>query len=106
MIFRQFEGLFPMPVYFEVGVPQSFAWHLLSRYITSCPSENKPIQWNVSVESAVSFASFFPLRLTLFSNRFTLPSKSSTDLLALTLASKRRLTPAEALVSIAHYIYE
>ncbi|OXG26218.1 hypothetical protein C360_06819 [Cryptococcus neoformans Bt15] len=47
MIFRQFEGLFPMPVYFEVGVPQSFAWHLLSRYITSCPSENKPIQWNV-----------------------------------------------------------
>lgn len=49
MIFRQFEGLFPMPVYFEVGVPQSFAWHLLSRYITSCPSENKPIQWNVSV---------------------------------------------------------
>lgn len=24
MIFRQFEGLFPMPVWFEVGVPQSF----------------------------------------------------------------------------------
>ncbi|KAE8165249.1 hypothetical protein BDV40DRAFT_286258 [Aspergillus tamarii] len=41
MIFRQFEGLFPMPVWFEVGVPQPWAWTLLAPYISSCP-ENRP----------------------------------------------------------------
>lgn len=69
MIFRQFEGLFPMPVYFEVGVPQNFAWTLLSRYITSCPSENKPLEWNVSVWSAVLFASFLPPEAYAFSQQ-------------------------------------
>lgn len=38
MIFRQFEGLFPMPVWFEVGVPQSWAWTLLAPFISSCPA--------------------------------------------------------------------
>jgi hypothetical protein len=38
MIFRQFQGLFPMPVYFEVGIPQAFAWTLLAPYITECPA--------------------------------------------------------------------
>ncbi|KAH8552939.1 Rds1 protein [Umbelopsis sp. PMI_123] len=43
MIFRQFEGLFPMPVWFETGITQSMAWTLLSRYIKSCPEGNPRI---------------------------------------------------------------
>ncbi|KZT29028.1 Rds1 protein [Neolentinus lepideus HHB14362 ss-1] len=45
MVFRQFEGLFPMPVYFETGITQSMAWTLLSQYISHCPAENPRIQW-------------------------------------------------------------
>lgn len=45
MIFRQFEGLFPMPVWFEVGVPQSWAWTLLAPYISSCPSNQTRLVW-------------------------------------------------------------
>ncbi|KAI5801230.1 ferritin-like domain-containing protein [Geopyxis carbonaria] len=44
-IFRQFEGLFPFPVWFEVGVPQSFQWTLLAPYIKSCPTENPLLPW-------------------------------------------------------------
>lgn len=43
MIFRQFDGLFPMPVWFETGIPQSWAWTLLAPYISSCPAnQSKP----------------------------------------------------------------
>ncbi|KAI2615304.1 ferritin-like domain-containing protein [Hypoxylon sp. NC1633] len=45
MIFRQFEGLFPMPVWFEVGIPQSWAWTLLAPYISSCPSNQTRLIW-------------------------------------------------------------
>ncbi|KAM7186115.1 hypothetical protein V8F20_011521 [Naviculisporaceae sp. PSN 640] len=45
MIFRQFEGLFPMPVWFEVGVPQSWAWTLLAPYISSCPQNQTRLVW-------------------------------------------------------------
>lgn len=45
MIFRQLQGLFPMPVWFETGIPQSYAWTLLSPYIKSCPSNNPLIEW-------------------------------------------------------------
>ncbi|KAE8131807.1 ferritin-like domain-containing protein [Aspergillus pseudotamarii] len=45
MIFRQFEGLFPMPVWFEVGVPQSWAWTLLAPYISSCPENQTRLAW-------------------------------------------------------------
>ncbi|KAJ6101911.1 Protein rds1 [Penicillium sp. IBT 16267x] len=45
MIFRQFEGLFPMPVWFEVGVPQSWAWTLLAPYISSCPANETRLVW-------------------------------------------------------------
>lgn len=45
MIFRQFEGLFPMPVWFEVGVPQSWAWTLLAPYISSCPQDQTRLIW-------------------------------------------------------------
>ncbi|KAK3938640.1 ferritin-like domain-containing protein [Diplogelasinospora grovesii] len=45
MIFRQFEGLFPMPVWFEAGVPQSWAWTLLAPYISSCPAGQTRLIW-------------------------------------------------------------
>ncbi|KFY44095.1 hypothetical protein V495_03639 [Pseudogymnoascus sp. VKM F-4514 (FW-929)] len=45
MIFRQFSGLFPMPVWFETGIPQSWAWTLLAPYIASCPSNAKRLAW-------------------------------------------------------------
>lgn len=45
MIFRQFEGLFPMPVWFEVGIPQSWAWSLLAPYISSCPMNQTRLVW-------------------------------------------------------------
>jgi len=45
LIFRQFEGLFPMPVRFETGIPQSWAWTLLSPYIASCPENQTRLVW-------------------------------------------------------------
>ncbi|QSZ34574.1 hypothetical protein DSL72_006168 [Monilinia vaccinii-corymbosi] len=45
MIFRQFAGLFPMPVWFETGIPQSWAWTLLAPYISSCPADSKRLVW-------------------------------------------------------------
>ena len=45
LIFRQFEGLFPMPVYFEPGIPQSFAWTLLAPYITGCSDDTPRLAW-------------------------------------------------------------
>ena len=45
--FRQFEGLFPMPEWFETGIPQTWAWTLLSPWIVSCPEENQPLAWEI-----------------------------------------------------------
>jgi Ferritin-like domain len=45
LIFRQFDGLFPMPIWFEVGVPQSWAWTLLAPYISSCPEDQTRLVW-------------------------------------------------------------
>lgn len=45
-VFRQFQGLNPMPYDFIVGVPQSFLWTLLAPYITSCPSTNPRIEFS------------------------------------------------------------
>ncbi|CAE6438405.1 unnamed protein product [Rhizoctonia solani] len=45
MVFRQFEGLFPMAVWFETGITQSMAWTLLAPYLEECPKENHRIQW-------------------------------------------------------------
>ncbi|KDE08472.1 hypothetical protein MVLG_01254 [Microbotryum lychnidis-dioicae p1A1 Lamole] len=47
MIFRQFQGLFPMPMWFVTGVPQAFQWTLLQRYIKSCPANNPTIQFQI-----------------------------------------------------------
>ncbi|KAE8408045.1 hypothetical protein BDV37DRAFT_296948 [Aspergillus pseudonomiae] len=37
--------LFPTPVWFEVGVPQSWAWTLLAPYISSCPENQTRLAW-------------------------------------------------------------
>jgi len=34
-----------MPVWFETGIPQSWAWTLLAPYISSCPSNSKRLVW-------------------------------------------------------------
>lgn len=60
VIFRQFDGLFPMPVWFEVGIPQSWAWTLLAPYISSCPANQTRLVWenfpalNISTSSNYS----------------------------------------------------
>lgn len=45
MIFRQFSGLHPMPVWFETGIPQSWAWTFLAPYISSCPENTTRLAW-------------------------------------------------------------
>ncbi|KAK9489935.1 hypothetical protein V1508DRAFT_435329 [Lipomyces doorenjongii] len=45
MIFRQFEGLFPMPVWFQTGITQSMAWTLLAPYITGCSRDSPRLAW-------------------------------------------------------------
>ena len=45
MIFRQFDGLFPMPLWFIPGIPQSWAWTLLAPYISSCPANTTRLAW-------------------------------------------------------------
>ncbi|GAA5976933.1 hypothetical protein JCM10908_005684 [Rhodotorula pacifica] len=45
MIFRQFQGLPAMPEWFETGLPQTYAWTLLSPYIKSCPPNNPRIEF-------------------------------------------------------------
>jgi len=38
-------GLFPMPVWFETGIPQSWAWTFLAPYISSCPENCTRLAW-------------------------------------------------------------
>ncbi|CAG8909143.1 unnamed protein product [Penicillium egyptiacum] len=45
MIFRQFEGLFPMVEWFEVAIPQSWGWTLLAPFISSCPENQTRLIW-------------------------------------------------------------
>ncbi|KAF2097088.1 hypothetical protein NA57DRAFT_41819 [Rhizodiscina lignyota] len=45
MIFRQMSGLHPMPVWFETGIPQSWAWSYLAPYISSCPENQTRLAW-------------------------------------------------------------
>ncbi|EFR04529.1 hypothetical protein MGYG_07535 [Nannizzia gypsea CBS 118893] len=46
MIFRQFEALQPMPVWFEAGIPQSWGWSLLAPFISSCPDDARLVWRN------------------------------------------------------------
>ncbi|KAL1976572.1 hypothetical protein VTN31DRAFT_2854 [Thermomyces dupontii] len=45
LVFRQFDGLFPMPEWFQVGVPQSWAWTLLAPFISYCPANQTRLVW-------------------------------------------------------------
>ncbi|KAK3705372.1 hypothetical protein LTR37_013345 [Vermiconidia calcicola] len=45
MAFRQMSGLHPMPVWFETGIPQSWAWTFLAPYISSCPTNTTRLAW-------------------------------------------------------------
>ncbi|BGP38585.1 conserved fungal protein [Rhodotorula kratochvilovae] len=45
VIFRQMQGLPAMPEWFTTGLPQSYAWTLLSPYIKSCPPNNPRIEF-------------------------------------------------------------
>lgn len=45
MIFRQMSGLHPMPVWFETGIPQSWAWTFIAPYISSCPENTTRVAW-------------------------------------------------------------
>ncbi|KAJ5757462.1 uncharacterized protein N7511_006156 [Penicillium nucicola] len=45
LIFHQFEGLFSMVEWFEVGIPQSWAWTLLAPFISSCPENQTRLIW-------------------------------------------------------------
>ncbi|GAA5979320.1 hypothetical protein JCM5350_006966 [Sporobolomyces pararoseus] len=45
MAFRQLQGLPAQPEWFETGLPQSYAWTMLSPFIKSCPSTNPRIEW-------------------------------------------------------------
>jgi len=45
MAFRQMSGLQPMPVWFETGIPQSWAWSYLAPYISSCPANQTRLAW-------------------------------------------------------------
>jgi hypothetical protein len=54
MIFRQFSGAHPMPVYFETGISQSMAWSLLSKYIVGCPDSTPRIGWQIFPELNVT----------------------------------------------------
>ncbi|KAI6046056.1 ferritin-like domain-containing protein [Pisolithus marmoratus] len=47
MAFRQLEGLFPMAVWFVAGIPQAWAWTMLSPYLVHCPPENPYIKWQI-----------------------------------------------------------
>jgi Ferritin-like domain len=67
MIFRQFEGLFPMPVFFEAGIPQSWAWTLLAPYITGCSNDTPRLVWQN-----------FPALTVLNNPNATAPLKNAT----------------------------
>ncbi|CAP93350.1 hypothetical protein E8E15_001265 [Penicillium rubens] len=45
MAFRQMSGLAPMPVWFENGWPQSWAWTMLAPYISYCPENTTRLAW-------------------------------------------------------------
>lgn len=45
MSFRQMLGLHPQPVWFEAGIPQSWAWTYLAPYISSCPANTTRLAW-------------------------------------------------------------
>ncbi|KZT72231.1 hypothetical protein DAEQUDRAFT_736363 [Daedalea quercina L-15889] len=45
MILRQFEGIFPMPYWFNPAITQSMQWTLMAPYIVGCPDENNRVEF-------------------------------------------------------------
>lgn len=45
--FAMMEGLFPQVYWFNMGLPQSYAWSLLVQYISACPPSNPRVNFNV-----------------------------------------------------------
>ncbi|KAH7020773.1 uncharacterized protein B0I36DRAFT_367256 [Microdochium trichocladiopsis] len=45
MIFRQYNGLHPMPVLFEAGIPQAWGWTFLAPYISHCNATIERVVW-------------------------------------------------------------
>ena len=45
IIFRQYEGLFPVPVDFQTAITQSMMWTMLAPLILSCPAGNPVIEF-------------------------------------------------------------
>ncbi|KAI0074649.1 Rds1 protein [Panus rudis PR-1116 ss-1] len=46
-IFRQYQGLFPQPFWFIPAITQSMTWTLQAPYLTSCPSSNPQVEWQI-----------------------------------------------------------
>ncbi|KAH9839343.1 uncharacterized protein C8Q71DRAFT_795611 [Rhodofomes roseus] len=45
MVFRQFQGIFPMPFWFTSAITQSMQWTLMAPYIVGCPDNNTRVQF-------------------------------------------------------------
>ncbi|KAH9935647.1 Rds1 protein [Fomitopsis serialis] len=70
MIFRQFEGIFPMPFWFNPAITQSMQWTLMAPYIVGCPDDN----------ARVEFQNFPALNITNNPNVTQLTSNSTPAL--------------------------
>lgn len=46
LIFRQIEGLFPIPIWFQSAIPQSWGWSLIAPFISSCPASQRLVWQN------------------------------------------------------------
>jgi len=74
------DGLFPMPVWFEVGVPQSWAWTLLAPYISSCPANNTRLAWqNFPNLTIVNQPNVFKINPNLGANSSATGSNPTND---------------------------
>lgn len=62
MVFRQWEGLFPMPFWFTTSITQSMQWTLLAPYIATCPAETPVVPWTAFPALNVTVSSY-PLLL-------------------------------------------
>lgn len=82
MVFRQFQGLFPMPVWFEVAIPQSWAWTLIAPYIASCPANQTRLAWqNFPALTIVNEPNSLVSNVSVQLGNSTAPISSGTNVL-------------------------
>ncbi|KAI0310971.1 hypothetical protein OF83DRAFT_1069622 [Amylostereum chailletii] len=60
MLFRQLEGLFPIPFDFAPAITQNMQFSLLAPYISSCPSGNPSVKWDVYPTLRIQNNPYFP----------------------------------------------